>query len=68
MRSEKAQRFLAESQVSALLGISVHTLRHWRLMNKGPKFRKFGGVCRYDVADLEAYIQSVPTGGQAPAQ
>jgi predicted DNA-binding transcriptional regulator AlpA len=68
MKAEKIQRFLTEGQVSTLFGLSVHTLRHWRLMNKGPRYRKFGGVCRYDISDLEAYIHSVPTGGQAPAQ
>ena len=57
------QKFLTEEEVAEILGVSVRTLRNWRLLNKGPQFRKFGSSCRYGADDLAAYAQSAPCGG-----
>ena len=56
--------FLTEEEVASMLGVSVRTLRNWRLLNKGPKFRKFGSACRYALSDLDAWVESAPAGGQ----
>jgi predicted DNA-binding transcriptional regulator AlpA len=56
-------RFVDENQVAAITGISVGTLRKWRVYGRGPKFRKFGGAVRYDLGDLEKWIQTSPAGG-----
>ena len=46
-----------------LLGVSVATVRRWRLLNQGPRFRKFGGAVRYMPEDIEAFIQGAISGG-----
>jgi helix-turn-helix protein len=51
----RARRFVDEYFVAEELGLSVYTLRHWRQLGRGPRFRKFGACVRYDVNDLEAY-------------
>jgi predicted DNA-binding transcriptional regulator AlpA len=58
-------RFLTEAEVATRTQISLSTLRRWRLENKGPKFRKFGSLVRYDVEDLGAWENAQPAGGDS---
>lgn len=57
------KRFLSDSDVEALYGIPRRTLQNWRVLGRGPLYRKFGNGVRYDVRDLEAWIEGLPTGG-----
>lgn len=57
---------LNEKEVAQLLHLSIGTLRDWRWDNKGPKFRKLGRAVRYDSADVDQWINSLPTGGGNP--
>lgn len=50
-------RLVTERDASELLGVSVRTLQKWRLQGNGPRFVKLGHAVRYDVKDLEAYIE-----------
>lgn len=50
-------RLVTERDASELLGVSMRTLQKWRLQGKGPSFVKLGHAVRYDVRDLEAYIE-----------
>ena len=52
-----AQNLLTEKQVSALLNLSVPTLRRRRLLKQKPTFCKMGGAVRYDVRDIEKFIE-----------
>lgn len=67
----KLNRFLNEEQVADVTGVSLATLRRWRVLGTGPKFRKLGtgpkSPVRYDPADLEAWIASMPSGGARAA-
>lgn len=45
------------------LGVSVATMRRWRLFGAGPRYRKIGGSVRYDINDLENFLNSCPSGG-----
>jgi predicted DNA-binding transcriptional regulator AlpA len=56
-------QFLTEMQVAERTHISLATLRRWRLENRGPKYRKFGSLVRYDVEELAAREQTQPSGG-----
>ena len=38
-------------------GIPVKTMRNWRSRGEGPSFVKLGALVRYDVADLDAYVE-----------
>ena len=57
------KRFLSDVEIETGYGISRKTLRNWRLLGKGPTWRKFGRGVKYDVHQLELWIDSLPTGG-----
>jgi DNA-binding transcriptional MerR regulator len=43
---------------SAITGIPVPTLRFWRATDQGPKSYTIGNRLRYDVSDLEAWMEA----------
>jgi predicted site-specific integrase-resolvase len=49
---------ITSKQVSAMLGVPEGTLRYWRNVGLGPIWHKLEGSIRYDMADVEAYVQS----------
>ncbi len=51
-------RLLKETEAAAILNIEVPTLRRWRWAGKPPRFIKIGAAVRYDMADLEAFIEA----------
>lgn len=52
-------RLMTEHEASEYLSVSVATLRRWRREKKGPVVTKPGGIMvRYDVGDLEKFIDS----------
>ena len=55
---------LNEDQIADTLGVSVATIRRWRLYGKGPKFIKVGAAVRYERGDFESWLLSRPTGGE----
>jgi predicted DNA-binding transcriptional regulator AlpA len=56
-------RFLNEKELSAILTVSVATLRRWRLLGQGPRATKIGAAVRYKPADIEAFLSRCPTIG-----
>jgi len=60
---ETTRRGHTDIETANLLGVSVATVRRWRLLKTGPRFRKFGGAVRYFREDIEAFITSSPSGG-----
>jgi predicted DNA-binding transcriptional regulator AlpA len=61
-------RLMKERDIAALCGISLATVRRWRLLGQGPKYIKLGAVAvRYRPEDLVTWIESCPVlGGQRP--
>jgi predicted DNA-binding transcriptional regulator AlpA len=59
--------YLTESGVASLSGLSIATLRKWRLLGKGPRFRKLGRAVRYSTTDLGEWLETRPTGGEGRA-
>jgi hypothetical protein len=57
-------RFISDVAIEKRYGIPAKTLRNWRLLGKGPEFRKFGRSVKYDVRLLEAWIAKQPSGGE----
>ena len=49
---------MAEQQAAAYLGISVHSLRRWRVCGGGPRFLKMGSRVAYPLIELEAFQAS----------
>ena len=64
---EITRRGRTDVETADILGVSVATVRRWRLLKQGPKFRKFGGAVRYMPEDIEAYIQGSESGGMKGA-
>lgn len=47
-----------ERETAAILNVEVGTLRNWRSLGKGPRYRKIGGrLVRYHRADLAAFAE-----------
>jgi len=48
---------LDETEAAAILNTAVRTLRNWRALRKGPRYRKIGQrMVRYHRADLLAFV------------
>jgi len=54
---------LTDVELAGHLNVSVSTVRRWRLTGCGPRWIRIGGCVRYPLADLEAYLASLPSGG-----
>lgn len=54
---------LNEHDAAQVLGVSVASLRRWRMFNRGPRVRKIGTRCLYHQDDLRQFIESCPTVG-----
>ena len=61
-------QFLTEAEVAERTHISLATLRRWRLERRGPTYRKFGSLVRYDEDDLAAWEHAQPAGGTEPGR
>jgi predicted DNA-binding transcriptional regulator AlpA len=57
------EKLLNEREVADLLNVSVATIRRWRLLSQGPKYRKIGAAVRYRSGDIAAWVESCPVGG-----
>ena len=64
-KTASAPAFMTEDEVAKRLHVSVATLRRWRLLKKGPVFKKKGALVRYRPEDLDFWLASLPTGGSA---
>jgi predicted DNA-binding transcriptional regulator AlpA len=60
-------RLLNDRQVADFLGVSLATVRRWRLLGQGPRYLKLGASCKYKVSDVAAWLESRPSGGEQPA-
>jgi predicted DNA-binding transcriptional regulator AlpA len=58
------ETLLNETDVARLTGLSVASVRRWRLVQKGPRYVKIGAAVRYKPEDLSAWLASRPTGGE----
>jgi len=63
---------VTETEASVIYGIGIRQFRNMRMRGDGPPWKKVsgqvgkrGGRVLYPVADLEAWLQSRPGGGEA---
>jgi len=54
---------LTEHEVARLTGLSVASVRRWRLFAQGPRYLKIGAAVRYRSEDVDQWLSSRPTGG-----
>jgi excisionase family DNA binding protein len=60
----RAIHLVNDRQVAELLGVSLATVRRWRLLNRGPRFLKLGASCKYKFSDVASWLESRPSGGE----
>ena len=58
------QNLLTENDVARIIGLSVASVRRWRLLHQGPRYLKLGAAVRYKPEDISAWLESRPTGGE----
>lgn len=56
---------LTDIELAHYLGVSIATVRKWRLRGKGPKWIKIGSLVRYRREDIGTFLDSRPSGGGA---
>lgn len=47
--------YLTTQELAARWGMSPATLRNWRVLKRGPKFKRFGRMVRYDIRDVKRW-------------
>jgi predicted DNA-binding transcriptional regulator AlpA len=63
---EKLEPMLNERDVARITGMSVQTIRRWRLFRGGPRYLKIGSAVRYKPEDIAEWLESRPAGGEMP--
>lgn len=59
---------VTEIEAAAILSTAVRTLRNWRALKKGPRYRKIGlRMVRYLRADLASFQKVMPGDDEAAA-
>jgi len=66
--NEPLQSLLNEHDVARITGMSLASVRRWRLLSQGPKFLKIGAAVRYKPEDIAAWLESRPSGGEEQAE
>ena len=68
-RTAEEAPYLRDKRAAArYLDVSEKTLNDWIYQGKGPRFIKVGGkLVRYRPEDLEAFLESCPSGGGTAA-
>lgn len=61
MSENAATQWLTPDDLAGMLQISVGTLGNWRSQQKGPAFKRIGGIVRYRADIVEAWIESQPS-------
>ncbi len=66
MKTEKhtLEPLLKEHDVAEATGLSVATVRRWRLVREGPPYIKINSSVRYRAGDLMAWLAARPMGGE----
>jgi len=62
------ETLLNEHDVARITGLSVASVRRWRLYRQGPKYLKIGAAVRYKPEDISAWLESRPSGGGHQAE
>jgi predicted DNA-binding transcriptional regulator AlpA len=61
---EGMQSLLNEFDVARVTGLSVASVRRWRLLRQGPRYLKIGAAVRYKPKDVAVWLASRPSGGE----
>jgi predicted DNA-binding transcriptional regulator AlpA len=59
--STPLQELFNERDVARITGLSIASVRRWRIRRQGPRYLKIGAAVRYRPADLETWLTSQAT-------
>jgi predicted DNA-binding transcriptional regulator AlpA len=62
------ETLLNEHDVARINGLSVASVRRWRLLRQGPKYLKIDAAVRYKPEDISAWLESRPSVGGYQAE
>lgn len=62
------KKYLTAEEVAGLTGLSVETLAQWRSQKRGIPYLKIGRAVRYDLADVQAYLEGCRVSVSAPQE
>jgi len=68
MSNQSLETLLDEKELSRLLRVSIGTLRLWRTLSRGPRYRKVGQLVRYAPSDVQEWLDRRPFGGEAEVE
>ena len=68
MSDQTLETLLDEKDLSRLLRVSIGTLRFWRTIERGPRYRKVGQLVRYAPSDVHDWLSRRPTGGEVASE
>ena len=54
---------LNETDVARIIGLSMASVRRWRLLRQGPRYLKIGTAVRNKHKDISAWLESRSSGG-----
>lgn len=57
------EKLLNEYDAPRITGLSVASVRRWRLLRQGPKYLKIGAAVRYKPEAISTWLESRPFGG-----
>ena len=60
------ETLLNDRDVARITGMSLASVRRWRLHRQGPKYLKINSAVRYRPQDITAWLESRPRGGGQP--
>ena len=63
MANNNLGELLNEHDVARITGLSVASIRRWRVRKQGPRYIKIGAAVRYKSDDVSTWLESRPTGG-----
>jgi predicted DNA-binding transcriptional regulator AlpA len=64
MEATSIPKLLNEHDVARITGLSIASIRRWRLLRQGPQYLKLGSAVRYRTEDISAWLATRPTGGE----
>lgn len=56
---------LNERDIARITGMSLATVRRWRLLRQGPRYIKLNSAVRYHPEDVSAWLDSRPASEEA---
>ena len=59
------ESLLNEHEVARITGLSVASVRRWRLLKRGPVYIKIGASVRYRPEDLTTWLNTRPASAEA---